>query len=146
MQGSDGNRHFTYKDGLPSSSIRSIVEDDEGNIFVGSVRGVFYFDNELKLHILDDDRINIKQIVRLTKGPDGKIYGNTHPGDVFCIENKTVSSYYTNNELGLMRVNTIFADPDNAGKVYIGTEIDKIYYGDFGDGYDELKEKLCSRS
>ncbi|MBR4319344.1 MAG: hybrid sensor histidine kinase/response regulator, partial [Oscillospiraceae bacterium] len=42
----DGNEstHLTYREGLPSSSIRIFSEDKNGNIFIGTTSGVCYVD------------------------------------------------------------------------------------------------------
>ena len=34
------SRHYTWQDGLPSSSIRIFSEDNKGNIFVGTTAGI----------------------------------------------------------------------------------------------------------
>ncbi|MBR6282209.1 MAG: hypothetical protein IKR14_06865, partial [Lachnospiraceae bacterium] len=40
----DKQTHYTYKDGLPSSSIRVFSEDDEGNVYIGTTTGICYVD------------------------------------------------------------------------------------------------------
>ena len=61
----DNTVHITYKDGLTSSSIRAFAEDKEGNVYVGSTAGVCYVDADMKVHQVDDERINNEGILKL---------------------------------------------------------------------------------
>ncbi len=131
----DGNEriHLTYKEGLPSSSIRVFAEDNDGNVYIGTTAGVCYVDEEMNINLIDDDRINEERVLRLDSDPAGRIYGQTKNGLIFLIENKTLIKVLTSEELGMEKITTIKTDPLNLGKVYFGTEGSNIYYGDFGD-------------
>ncbi|MCR5331531.1 MAG: response regulator [Lachnospiraceae bacterium] len=72
-------------------------------------------------------------------GVDGKVYGNTKDGDVFCIEDCRVTSFRAGDELGIEKVSTVFADPQKAGLIYFGTESDGLYCGSFDADASELK-------
>ncbi|MCR4909617.1 MAG: response regulator [Lachnospiraceae bacterium] len=130
----DGNDkiHITYKEGLPSSSIRTFAEDGEGDIFIGTTEGICYVDSEMKVCDIDDKRINEERVLKLDTDSTGRIYGQTKSGLIFLIENKAVTKVYSSNELGMEAITTIKTDPLNPGKVYLGTEDDKVYYGEFG--------------
>lgn len=135
-----GMTWFTYKDGLPSSSIRVFSEDKEGNIFVGTTTGVCYIDPDLSIHVIDDNRINEERILSLSADKSGVIYGQTKNGIIFTIEDKKVSKCYTSSEIGLTdRVTNILADPSHDGYVYLGTEKSKVYHGQFGDKVDDMR-------
>ncbi|MBE5924666.1 MAG: response regulator [Lachnospiraceae bacterium] len=123
---------YTYKEGLPSSSIRTFAEDGKGCIFIGSTNGVSYVDASDNLCTLDDERLNGEVVLRLVSDSNGVIYGNTKNGDVFSIVDGTVSSFYKSEDLGIEKVTTLFADPHDPGSVYLGTESNYIYYGKFG--------------
>ena len=58
--------HYTYKENLPSSSVRGFAEDSEGRIYVGFTSGLGYIDENLKFQLIDDERINHEYIIRLT--------------------------------------------------------------------------------
>ena len=49
----ENQTHLTYKDGLPSSSIRVFQEDADGDVFIGTTSGLCYADSELKIHKVD---------------------------------------------------------------------------------------------
>ena len=136
----DETVHFTYKDGLPSSSIRTFAEDPEGNIFIGTTAGIAYADPSLSIHTLYDERLSGKRVLKLMTSKAGIIYGQTTSGALFSIENAELSAFYENTELGIEKVNTLLIDPDNDDKMYIGTSSGQIYYGSFGDDVNKLKK------
>ena len=138
----DGNTrtHLTYKDELPSSSIRSFAEDSNGNIYIGSTAGVCYVDADMKVNLIHDRRIFKERILRLENDVRGRIYGLTNKGVVFAIDDRHVTRVYGSDELGMDKITTILADPYENGKVYFGTESSKVYYGDFGNIAAKLKQ------
>ncbi|MCR4591489.1 MAG: hypothetical protein K5668_11820, partial [Lachnospiraceae bacterium] len=105
--------HLTYKEGLPSSSIRIFAEDDEGNVFIGTTAGVCYADPDMKIHLIDDSRLNSDRVIKLDRGSDGKIYGSTKNGYAFLIEKRKLTKIYTGEDVGIGKITTIEADPDN---------------------------------
>lgn len=125
-------RHYTYQDGLPSSSIRIFAEDNDENIFIGTTAGVCYVDPFGRLYRISDERINDERVLKLDSDYNGVIYGQTKSGLIFSIENCRISKVYSSKELGMNTITTIMTDPLRSGKVYIGTEGSELYYGDFG--------------
>ncbi|MBQ7265051.1 MAG: response regulator [Firmicutes bacterium] len=136
----EDSTHFTYKDGLPSSSIRAFAEDPNGNVFIGTTAGVAYVDTSLQLHLLEDDRLLSQRVLRLSADSNNVIYGQITTGDIFSIADGKVSGFYTHQDLSTAKINTLLADPDNPGKVYIGTEKGDLYYGKFGDPADKMEK------
>ena len=124
--------HLTYKEGLPSSSIRTFAQDNEGNVFIGTTEGVCYADPEMNIHVVDDKRINSEMIWKLDSDSNGKIYGHTKNGLIFLIDNKTVKALHSGNELETGKITTLKTDPENPGKVYLGCDGGVVYYGEFG--------------
>lgn len=138
----DGTKttHYTYKDGLPSSTIRAFAEDKDGIVFVGSTSGVSYVDTDDKVYSLDNPQLNNEYIIRMTSDAEGNVYGNTRDGGIFRLKGKQLGEYYHDDDLGIGKITTIFADPKKTGYVYIGTEQDKIYVGNFDDNLTGLRE------
>ena len=131
---------FTYKEGLSSSSIREFAEDNNGNVFIGTTAGISYVDEDLQLHLVDDERINNERILKLDSDSNGRVYGQTKNGLVFAIDNCNITTVYTSDDLGMEKITTILANPNEPGKVYIGTISSNIYYGDFGVRKQRLKQ------
>ena len=138
----DGSKrtHFTYKDGLPSSSIRHFTEDRDGNVYIGTTAGLCYVDPDMHLHIVDDERINNERVLRLDRDNNGKIYGVTRNGRLFAVEFGVVTEVYTGEDLGIETIATVMADPEHEGRIYIGTESSNAYYGKFGSKASTLKK------
>lgn len=134
------NKHFTYKDGLTSSSIRIFEEDDSGNIFIGTTSGVCYIDPDYEVHFLTRYKIAGERVLKLDKSPSGTIYGQATNGLIFAIDDCKVSQMYDHNVLGFEKITTILADPYNDDMVYIGTEGSYVYYGKFGDKKANMKK------
>ncbi len=93
----------------------------------------------MTVQVIDDERINEARVLKLVSDAEGRIYGQTTSGVIFSIDDHAVSDLYESERLGVEKISTILADPDHAGKLYIGTESDGVYYGDFGADADHLK-------
>ena len=132
--------HYTYKDGLPSSSIRCFAEDTAGNIFIGTTAGLSYVDKNGMLRVVDDERINNEIVSTLSSAASGYIYGVTKTGHVFMIESEHVKYYYGSGDLCPDAITTLYADSEKEGYIYFGTENGSVYYGKFGDITDRMKE------
>lgn len=132
LNGEDST-HITYKEGLPSSSIRVFAEDNEGNVFIGTTAGLCYADAELQIHPVNDKRLNEERVLRLDADAKGRIYGQTSNGKIFLIQDCRVDAVYDSEELGTGRITSILADPKRDGFVYLCTETDAVYHGKFGD-------------
>ena len=137
----DGNEstHITYREGLPSSSIRAFAEDRKGRVYIGTTAGVCYADVEMSIHIVDDERLDNEKVMRLDSDPSGRIYGQTQSGLIFRIEDTAVSGVYSGNDLGIDKITTLITDPLHDGNLYIGTESGYVLYGGFGARADVLK-------
>ncbi len=131
--------HITYKDGLPSSSIRIFAEDNKGNIFVGSTAGVCYIDQTLNVNVIEDNRISEERVLKLEKDISGTIYGQTSNGVIFSIEDCKVGTVYRSAEVGMEKITSILCDPYKDGMLYFGTDESIIYYGKFGNNAEDMK-------
>ncbi len=121
---------YSRADGLASTSIRSIAEDSEGNILIATTMGLAYVEPDGSLHTLSDAMINKQYICELIAGPEGVVYGVTNGGDIFTVEQKRVSGYYSADALGFGPVNTLYPDPEKPGWIYLGTLESTVAYGD----------------
>ena len=136
----EGSVHYTYREGLPSSSVRSFAEGGDGTVYIGTTSGIAYLKEDGALRVLEDERLEGQVIERLVSDGPGRVYGCTGGGDVFAIKDARVTEYHTGEELGTGAVTTVYADTSQSGMVYLGTETEKIYYGSFGTKAENLKE------
>lgn len=133
MQGNDF-KFYGKEDGLRSLSIRSMQEDNEGNILIATTEGLAYVDTELELHDFNDPQVNDEYICELERDDEGYIYGETIDGDFFYLKDLDIEGYYNGNSLGIGTVNCICPDPDKRGWVYLGTDKSDIIHGDLFGG------------
>ena len=121
---------FTRGDGLRSSSVHSLAEDDEGNILIATTQGLAYVDTENVLRLIDDPQVNQEYVCELVPGPEGVVYGVTLSCAIFTVEHHRVTGYYRGEDMGVATVNTLYPDFENPGFVYIGTQESEVIYGD----------------
>lgn len=131
---------YGISDGLRSSSIRSIVEGKDGDIYIATTHGLCMVDSDMKLSFLDEKQINDEYICELRLAKDGTIYGETLDGALFIIEDHNVTGFFEGSKLGIDNIYTVLPDDDNPEYVYIGTENSKIYYGNLKNGMKDMKE------
>ncbi len=121
-------------EGMRSHSVRALVQDENGNILVGTTQGLAYVDaEELKIHPIDDPQVSSEYIVDFAKDSEGNIYGLTIMGAVFKIENLRVVDFYKPGFFGEQVINTIEADPDESGILYLGSQESKVLVANFKD-------------
>lgn len=120
-------RIYNHKDGLQSSSVRAIVEDSDGTIYIATTKGIAKIDKEDKLGQVDDDRINGEYIRTMLMGEDGIIYGVTNSGAVFTMQNGSIKGYYDSEALGISDIRAVTPDPEKSGVIYAGTSLSTIY-------------------
>lgn len=133
-------RHYTYKDGLPSSSIRSFAEDKNGNIYVATTTGLAFIKENGLLYPISNPVLDKERILKLDADSNGNIYGHTTNGVVFIIRNKNVTELYTSEELEMERVTSLLADPINPGKIYLCAEGGTVYYGELGQKSSQMQK------
>ncbi|MBE5918096.1 MAG: response regulator [Pseudobutyrivibrio ruminis] len=137
----DGKKstRITYKEGLPSSTIRSFAEDSEGRIYIATTNGVCYIDENNAVVPIDDSRFLDGYVIRLTVDGAGTVYGNTRNGDIFSIKSGILDNYYKGESLDIGTATAIYANENEVGNVYIGNDEGKIYYGSFGENAEKLE-------
>lgn len=135
----DERIHLTYKEGLPSSSIRVFAEDNNGYVYIGTTAGVCYVDPDMNIGLISDPRLDQDRVLRLDSDAEGTVYGQSKNGYVFCIKQHELSSIYSYEELGTEKITSVLADPEHVGYVYICTEEAVVYHGRYGDRAEEMK-------
>ena len=136
------NAEFQFwgkNDGLVSLSVRALCEDAAGNIIIATTEGMAYIDNDYELHTIEDPRIKDKYVRILKADADGIIYGSTMDSCFFSMENLELTSFYNAEEIGIRDVFCITPDPNEKGKVYLGTGSSEIVYGNMMNGMSDRK-------
>lgn len=149
----NGFHSYDREEGLRSSSVRSIIEDANGNILVATTMGMAYIGTDGVMHPIDDPQINREYVCELVDDADGVIYGVTNSGAFFTIEDLRLTAFYDGESFGYGTVNTVYPDPYDKDMIYIGTQNATIVYGtlskQMSDGevinVDPLKSVRCIR-
>ncbi|MBR0118657.1 MAG: hypothetical protein IJM01_00845, partial [Eubacterium sp.] len=136
----DKSWHYTYEDGLSSSSIRTIVEDENKNIIVGTSKGLYYIDPEMNFHKVDNPILNTDYVMELVTSENDSIYGITWSGVIFRIKDLNVNTSVKSEDIGLGTVSAIYPVPGETGKVYLGTVGGDLAMGSFDDNFSSIKK------
>lgn len=127
---------FRKADGLPSSSVRAIIEDGEGNIYVGTAGGMAYIDSELHMHSVDNSVFSNTYIQNLQISANGRIYGMCVDGEIFEFQDGKIAQVWTSKDLGFTSETmlSMMPDPKRDDYAYFGGEFSKLYYGSITAG------------
>ena len=132
------------EDGLKSFSIRDFAEDKDGTIYVATTEGLATIDMERKLSLFGDDRLDNAFVQTLKTGSDGVIYGLTTEGDIFSVRDRKLLKYLSHDEIDYSTVTEILPDPEKPGHMYIGTEDNRILYGEYDSDFNVVGIKDIS--
>ena len=127
-------RNYDRAEGLRSSTVRSILEDADGNILIATTKGMAWVDPDGEMHQLDETMINGEYIWELAAGPGGVVYGLTQTGLLFTVEGLRVTASYHTEAMGVGTVNTVYPDPEREGFLYLGTQEAAVVYGELSKG------------
>ena len=127
--------YYNKSDGLKSLSIRSTVEDENGNIYLATTHGIAVVGEDMVLQPVDEPQINEEYVRMLRYGSDNVIYGATMNGAVFTMKDGKLTGFYDGAKLGISDIHSIEPDIENPGYVYIGTKKSLVYYGELKSGF-----------
>ena len=105
-------------EGLRSSSVRGIAEDDGGIIYISTTDGLAMLDHDLNLFFTGDDRLDSAFLDKLECGPEGMIYGTTNDGDIFTVRDGRLIGFTEAADNPSGKVGCVFPDPVNPGYIY----------------------------
>ncbi|SDB45481.1 hybrid sensor histidine kinase/response regulator [Butyrivibrio sp. INlla16] len=108
---------FTSEDGLSADSIRSICEDDSGNIYVGTVSSITIIHQDMSLEKLDD-LTGITSIRSMSYVTDGIIAGVTNGGTLFFLKGRELLQELEFEETGITYTTVACTDGDT---LHLGT-------------------------
>lgn len=107
---------------LVSVSIRSMAEDGNGLIYIGTAAGVATVDKDLTLRVVEDDRLNAVTIQDLRLGGDGLIYGLTSGGDLFAMRDGWMTGWLSHEACGCSSFLALLPDFSEPGALYLAVE------------------------
>lgn len=127
------NGEYTFygrDEGLTSLSVRSITQDENGRIIFATTEGLAYIDENNAVVPIHGEAVDGKYLKQLTKSVEGVIYGCTQDGVCFALEDLEITASFDSRDLGIGVANCITPDPDERGKVWVGTSESTVVCGD----------------
>lgn len=124
------NNEYTFFDmpeNINSYSVRSITEDSEGNIVVGTGCGMFRIETDGNISEFTDPRIANEYITQITSFDNGKIIGITKTGSIFIIKDTEVLEFIDIDEWHFDIALTVFPMKiEGETHILVGTVSDYI--------------------
>lgn len=102
-------RQITTDQGLPSNEVYSVIQDNEGFIWVGCDAGLFKYDG-IRFISYKNPKQKSKSVASLLRTPNGRIYCHNFTGQVFYVENNQM---FVIEDIGDTYIANIMASPDN---------------------------------
>lgn len=115
-----GIKNFTQKDGVNNENVKTIIEDLEGNLFLGTDGGgLIKFTDENFLSYTEKDGLNSSIIMSIIENPRGTLWFSTYGNGICKAENEIYTFYGENNGLGN---NTVWCSiTDYQDRIWFGT-------------------------
>jgi len=116
--------NYSVADGIYSNSIRTITQDSEGNIFIGSTKGINKIDTEGNISKLDISVLENNFIISLICDNENRLWGIDNLGNSFCIHNSEL--IYNIKRRSISSYNFLSIFKDSSGLIRIGTSGNEI--------------------
>ena len=137
-------RMWGKAEGLLSTYVCAIAEDDQGKIYIATTEGIAVIDEQMEMRPFGDERVDNVYTSALRVGNDGVIYGLTGNGDIFSVRNGRIERYLSHEEIGLDGIMCILPDVRKPGYLYLGTDTSVVYYGNFYKDFSVMGMKDIS--
>ena len=119
---SDGSFHtYTSKDGLPDDNITSLAQDNRGDLWIGTTRGLATWRSGKLSPYKDNSELAQEPIVALAAAPDGGMWVATG-SHIFALDAAGKSKLV---DVAVSSPSTLFAD--QRGTLWIGTATQGLY-------------------
>lgn len=111
----DGNSitNYTQRDGLLNNNITSLLEDDKGNIWIGSDGGLSVFDGKNLTQYTKENGMPANAISSMYKDKKGNIWMNSFEIGHICYDGKKFYQYANTAKLPMEIIFPLFTDSQN---------------------------------
>ena len=128
---------YGMPEGLPSETVNSVTEDARGVLWAATDAGLAFISGDGSLRLPEDERLASVGIDCVRASGGDTVYGCTEEGDVFALENGSVTGFLPAAALP-ERVSSVCPDRDRPGEVYLATQGSSIYHGSLMEPASEL--------
>ncbi len=132
-------RRWGEEAGLQALSVRSILEDDTGLIYVASASGLALIGDDLELRLPEDPRARERDIHELRQSGDGLVYGLSDDGDIFAMHRGEMVWFLERGNNRYKGVSSLLPDPEHTGYMYIESKNGQVYHGKPENGFTDAK-------
>ena len=130
-------RRWGEEEGLQALSVRSILEDDTGLIYVASTGGLALIGEDLELRLPEDPRVRERDMHELRQSGDGLVYGLSDEGDVFAMHGGEMVWFLERGNSRFKGISSILPDPEHPGYMYIESKNGQVYHGKPDNGFTD---------
>jgi len=110
---------YSKLQGLRHDQVRALIEDNLGNLWLGTDDGLTRFDGKYFSHYTTEQGLNNNLILSLIQDSKGNIWFGTFRGGVTRYDGMNLTTFSVESGLPSDIVNSIFED--NTGKIWFGT-------------------------
>jgi len=115
-----GVLHFSHTNGLPHDWVRSLCEDHEGNLWIGTGSGGLAVLRAGKVGVVNaPDHWQGRAVLAVTAARDGALWIGTEGAGLYCFRNGTWTHY--GEEAGISNLYVWSVAEDASGRVWLGT-------------------------
>ncbi|WP_049945399.1 hybrid sensor histidine kinase/response regulator [Butyrivibrio sp. AC2005] len=125
---------YTTENGLSADSIRSICEDDYGNVYVGTVAYISVVHEDMSIEVLNELE-GITWVKSLTNVADGTVAGVTNGGKLFFINGNKLIKEMEFEETGVSYTTVACVDGDT---LHLGTSENILQRCSYNKGNIEI--------
>ena len=115
--------------GMKSNTVRSITEDDKGNIYVATTIGLAIIDQDRQLSYPEDKRLSEAFIQEVRTAADGTVYCVNNDGDLITCRDGKLLKYYELSKTELKGINCMLPDPEEPGSLYMESRTNEVFHG-----------------
>ncbi|MEX1276768.1 MAG: two-component regulator propeller domain-containing protein [Bacteroidota bacterium] len=87
------SHHYTISDGLASSTVFDIIQDQDGFLWFATLNGLSRFDGKRFTTFRTNDGLNANMITSLLKGEDGALYIATYENGINVFQDGRIKNY-----------------------------------------------------
>jgi len=110
---------FDFNDGLGDLSVQSLYARSDGELSIGTMKGLYRFSNNQK-RIRPVPGVDDCPVTALASGPDGSLLVGTMTEGLKILEGSTFTDLFVDDDLADSHVRSILVTPD--GYLWVGTE------------------------
>jgi len=108
--------HYTYSDGLASSTIYDIIQDRNGFVWFATINGISRFDGKNFTTFRTSEGLNSNSVISLLEGKNGELYIANYEKGINILRNGRIDNYCIEIEGKSFATSYLLLDTPEKGK------------------------------